>query len=83
MLVVGNTIGVGIFTTSGVVAAHLPSPGWLLLAWVLGGLLALAGALVWAELGAAFPHVKPVARSGDSYVDGLLSWQVSLGPLPF
>jgi APA family basic amino acid/polyamine antiporter len=62
MLVVGNTIGVGIFTTSGVVAAHLPSPGWLLLAWVLGGLLALAGALVWAELGAAFPH------AGGEYV---------------
>src|SRR5215210_5459002 len=62
MLVVGNTIGVGIFTTSGVVAAHLPSPGWMLLVWVLGGLLALAGALVWAELGAAFPH------AGGEYV---------------
>jgi basic amino acid/polyamine antiporter, APA family len=62
MLLVGNTIGVGIFTTSGVVAARLPSPGWILLAWVLGGLLALAGALVWAELGAAFPH------AGGEYV---------------
>jgi APA family basic amino acid/polyamine antiporter len=55
MLVVGNTIGVGIFTTSGVVAEHLPSPGLILLVWVLGGLLSLAGALAWAELGAAFP----------------------------
>ena len=62
MLIVGNTIGVGIFTTSGVVAAHLPSPGWILLAWILGGLLSLAGALVWAELGAAFPH------AGGEYV---------------
>ena len=62
MLVVGNTIGVGIFTTSGVVAEHLPSPGWILLAWTLGGLLSLAGALVWAELGAAFP------RAGGEYV---------------
>lgn len=62
MLVVGNTIGVGIFTTSGLVAGYLPSPGWLLLAWVLGGLLAVAGALVWAELGAAFPH------AGGEYV---------------
>jgi APA family basic amino acid/polyamine antiporter len=62
MLVVGNTIGVGIFTTSGVVAAHLPSPGWILLVWILGGLLSLAGALVWAELGAAFPH------AGGEYV---------------
>src|SRR5262245_47558292 len=56
MLVIGNTIGVGIFTTSGVVAEHLPSPGWMLMAWILGGFLSLAGALVWAELGAAFPH---------------------------
>ena len=62
MLVVGNTIGVGIFTTSGVVAEHLPSPGWILLVWILGGLLSLAGALVWAELGAAFPH------AGGEYV---------------
>jgi APA family basic amino acid/polyamine antiporter len=62
MLVVGNTIGVGIFTTSGVVAEHLPSPGWMLVVWILGGLLSLAGALVWAELGAAFP------RAGGEYV---------------
>src|SRR5690242_16118113 len=56
MLVIGNTIGVGIFTTSGVVAAAVPSPGWLLIVWALGGLLALAGALTWAELGTTFPH---------------------------
>jgi APA family basic amino acid/polyamine antiporter len=62
MLVVGNTIGVGIFTTSGVIAAQLPSPGWLLMVWVLGGVLSLAGALVWAELGAMFPH------AGGEYV---------------
>src|SRR5947199_7469534 len=55
MLVVGNTIGVGIFTTSGVVAEQLPSPGLMLMVWTLGGVLALAGALAWAELGAAFP----------------------------
>jgi APA family basic amino acid/polyamine antiporter len=55
MLVVGNTIGVGIFTTSGVVAEQIPSPGWILVLWMLGGILALTGALTWAELGAAFP----------------------------
>jgi len=55
MLVVGNTIGVGIFTTSGVVAEQIPSPGWMLVVWMLGGILSLAGALTWAELGAAFP----------------------------
>jgi basic amino acid/polyamine antiporter, APA family len=62
MMVVGNTIGVGIFTTSGVVADAVPSAGWLLVVWILGGLLALAGALTWAELGAAFPH------AGGEYV---------------
>lgn len=62
MLVIGNTIGVGIFTTSGVIAAQLPSPGWLLLVWVLGGMLSLAGALAWAELGTMFPH------AGGEYV---------------
>jgi APA family basic amino acid/polyamine antiporter len=62
MLVVGNTIGVGIFTTSGVMAAQLPSPGLLLAVWMLGGMLSLAGALVWAELGAMFPH------AGGEYV---------------
>lgn len=55
MLVVGNTIGVGIFTTSGVMAEQLPSPGLMLIVWTLGGVLSLAGALAWAELAAAFP----------------------------
>ena len=62
MLVVGNTIGVGIFTTSGIVADAVPSPGWVLAVWGLGGLLSLAGALTWAELGATFPH------AGGEYV---------------
>ena len=50
MLVVGNTIGVGIFTTSGLVAEQLPSPGLVLVVWVLGGVLALAGALACSPL---------------------------------
>ncbi len=62
MLVVGNTIGVGIFTTSGIVLQQVPSPGWMLIVWILGGLLAIAGALVWAELGAMFPE------AGGEYV---------------
>lgn len=62
MIVVGSVIGVGIFTTSGLVAASLPSPGWILLAWVLGGLLSAAGALTNAEMGASLPH------AGGDYV---------------
>jgi APA family basic amino acid/polyamine antiporter len=61
MLVVGNMIGVGIFTTPGRIATLLPSSGWILLAWVLGAGLAIAGALSYAELGAAYP------RAGGNY----------------
>src|SRR5437879_12245097 len=71
MLVVGNTIGVGIFTTSGVVAEQLPSPGLMLMVWTLGGVLALAGALAWAALGAAFP-LAGGASSGLRAAFGLL-----------
>jgi len=62
MLVVGNMIGVGIFTTPGRIAAALPSSGLILLAWVLGALLAMAGALSYAELGASYPE------AGGNYV---------------
>ncbi len=61
-LVVANIIGAGIFTTTGFQAADLGHPGWILALWVLGGLLALAGALCYAELGAAMPE------AGGEYV---------------
>src|ERR1700742_1191174 len=62
MLVVGNMIGVGIFTTPGRIANLLPSSGWVFLAWGLGALLAMSGALAYAELGAAYPE------AGGNYV---------------
>src|ERR1019366_3193398 len=62
MLVVGNMIGVGIFTTPGRIATLLPTSGWVLAAWVLGALLAISGALSYAELGAAYPE------AGGNYV---------------
>ena len=56
-LVVSNMVGSGIFTTSGFLLENLRSP-WLLLAvWAAGGLLAVAGALSYAELGASLPFV--------------------------
>jgi basic amino acid/polyamine antiporter, APA family len=61
-VVVANVIGVGIFTTSGVLAGMLGDPRLLLGIWVLGGALALAGAFCYAELGARFP------RAGGEYV---------------
>jgi APA family basic amino acid/polyamine antiporter len=55
-VVVANMIGAGIFTTSGFLARDLASPAALLLVWVVGGILALAGALSYSELGAALPE---------------------------
>lgn len=62
LLVVSGVIGSGIFLTPGGIAAALPHPGAILLAWLVGGLLSLAGALANAELGAMFP------RAGGDYV---------------
>src|SRR5512135_1972908 len=61
-VLVGSTIGSGIFRTPAVIAQRVPSPGLMLGVWVLGGLLALCGALTYAELAAQFP------RSGGVYV---------------
>lgn len=55
MMISGDMIGVGIFVTSGFIAETIPSPGGVLLIWLLGGLLALAGALSCAELSASLP----------------------------
>lgn len=49
-------VGAGIFRSASEVAANLSSPFWVLLAWAIGGVFALAGALVYAELTTAFPH---------------------------
>ncbi len=61
-LVVGDMIGVGIFTTSGLLLAELGDPVLMLGLWLLGGVLALCGALCYGELGAAFP------KAGGEYV---------------
>jgi len=55
MVISGDMIGVGIFVTTGFIAQTLPSPGAVLAIWLLGGLLALAGALSCAELSASLP----------------------------
>lgn len=55
-VVVGMVVGAGIFRSASLVAATLNNDALVLLAWGLGGLFALAGALVYAELASAFPH---------------------------
>jgi basic amino acid/polyamine antiporter, APA family len=52
---VGMVIGAGIFITTPLAAANLPSAGWVITAWIFGGAMSLAGALCFAEMAAAFP----------------------------
>ena len=60
-LVIANMIGTGVFTSLGFQLLDISSSSVILFLWVLGGLLALCGALCYAELGAALP------RSGGEY----------------
>ncbi|MGE0446238.1 MAG: APC family permease, partial [Vicinamibacterales bacterium] len=55
-LVIGVTIGSGIFRTPAGIAARVPDPELMLLVWVAGGLLSLCGALSVAELAGSLPH---------------------------
>jgi len=71
-LSVGITIGSGIFRVPATVAAQLQAPGMILACWVLGGIIALCGALTIAELAGALP------RSGGIFAYLLESY----GPLP-
>jgi APA family basic amino acid/polyamine antiporter len=59
-VIVADMVGSGIFTTSGFIIRDVQSPSAMLLCWLLGGLLALSGALCYGELGAMFP-----AAGGD------------------
>src|ERR1700722_7906096 len=55
-LVIGGIIGTGIFFKTAIMSQQVGSPALVLAAWVVAGLLSLAGALTYAELGAMLPH---------------------------
>lgn len=55
-IVISNMIGTGIFTTTGLMAEMGAAGGDILLAWLIGGLVALCGALCYGELGANMPE---------------------------
>jgi APA family basic amino acid/polyamine antiporter len=57
MIVMGGIVGSGIFVTPYVVARQVHTPALIVGAWLAGGLIALAGAFVYAELAARRPHV--------------------------
>jgi APA family basic amino acid/polyamine antiporter len=56
LLVVANMIGTGVFTTTGFLVQDVPSIPAVLIAWCVGGVVALCGALTYAELARAYPH---------------------------
>ena len=55
-IVVANMVGAGIFTTSGLLMAGLNDPVLMMALWVVGGIIAICGALSYGELGAAMPE---------------------------
>jgi basic amino acid/polyamine antiporter, APA family len=55
-LIVGVVVGAGLFKTPALVATHSGGPGLFLLAWLLGGVISLIGALCYAELATTYPH---------------------------
>ena len=73
MLVIGAMIGSGIFITSAESARIVGSPGWLMLAWLLAGLMTVAGAVSSAELAAMMP------RAGGQYVFLRTAYGPSIG----
>lgn len=73
MIVVGSMIGSGIFLVSAESSRLVGSPGWLLMAWALAGLLTITGALCCAELAAMWP------RAGGQYVFLREAYSPSIG----
>lgn len=62
MIVAGSMIGSGIFIVSADIARQVGSPGWLLMVWIITGLLTVGAALSYGELAAMMP------RAGGMYV---------------
>src|ERR1041385_2932693 len=62
MLVAGSMIGSGIFIVSSIIGRQVGAPGWLLVVWVVTGLLTLMAALSYGELAAMMP------KAGGQYV---------------
>ena len=82
MVVVSLVVGIGIFRTPAIVARAAGTPGLFLLAWGIGGLVSLVGALVFAEIGSAHPRAGGYYRVvADCYHPALafmLNWAQTL-----
>src|SRR5215471_18774755 len=62
MIVAGSMIGSGIFIVSGGISKQVGAPGWLLVVWLITGVLTMIGALSYGELAAMMP------KAGGQYV---------------
>ncbi|HEV3116748.1 MAG TPA: amino acid permease, partial [Gemmataceae bacterium] len=62
MIVAGSMIGSGIFIVSADMSRQVGAPGWLLVAWLLTGVLTIIAAVSYGELAAMMPH------AGGQYV---------------
>jgi APA family basic amino acid/polyamine antiporter len=71
-ILIGDVIGTGVFLKARVMTCNVDTPGLVVAAWVVGGLLSLTGALTYAELAAMMP------RAGGEYV----FIREGYGPLP-
>lgn len=82
-IVIANIIGAGIFTTTGIIATMLPGPGWILLCWLFGGMIAISGSLCYAELstrmpeeGAEYVYLKRLYHPALGFLTGWTSFIV-------
>ena len=67
-LVIANMIGAGVFTTSGFALADLGDPGLVLVAWAVGGVLAMCGALSYGAFARRMPE-----SGGDQNASGAIT----------
>ncbi len=93
-LVVANMVGTGVFTTSGILLDLLGSPWLVLLTWVLGGVMALLGALCYGALAQRIPEsggeyvflsrtLHPIAAFVAGWLSLIVGFAVPLGALAY
>ena len=82
MIAVGACIGSGIFASPGQIVQSVPHHGLVVLVWMIGGVIALTGALTFAELGAMFPKAGGVyvflKEAYGDYMGFLYGWVILL-----
>jgi len=77
-VVVGGAVGQGIMRTPGIVAGALPSPVWIMAAWLVGGLMCFVDAFATVELAASVPRAGGpyafVSRAFGPFAGTMIGW---------